>query len=361
MFRQMSGRDTRLNGIAITLTVSAVLFCCAGANREEEGGASQGQETPLRQLAADRGIMIGAAVGARMLRTDSVYCEVLQREFDMVATENAMKFAPIHPARDRYAFDRADTVVQFAQKHNMKIRGHTLVWHKQLPRWLTQREWSRQELVECLHEHIATVVGRYRGQVEYWDVVNEAVFKDGSLRTNIWHEIIGPSYIELAFRWAHEVDPSAKLFYNDFEAEGLGTKSDGVYDLLVDLLARDVPIHGVGLQMHVDLAGAPDPDALRTNIERLAELGLEVHSTEMDVRLPQPPNDEHFQAQAEIYRSILVTALRSQGFKAFVTWGFTDRYSWIPRFFPGTGSALILDVDYQPKPAYDGLREALKM
>jgi endo-1,4-beta-xylanase len=197
-----------------------------------------------------------------------------------------------------------------------------------------------------------TVVGHYKGRIYAWDVVNEAINDDGTLRDTVWLRNIGSEYIELAFRWAHEADPQALLFYNDYGAEGLGVKSDAVYNLVKNLLEKGVPIHGVGLQMHVSLESPPNPQEVAANIKRLNELGLIVHITEMDVRLTTPPRWEDFVRQAEIYYSILKVCLSADNCKAFIMWGFTDKYSWIPGFFSGYGSALIFDESYSPKPAY---------
>ncbi|MGQ9597591.1 MAG: endo-1,4-beta-xylanase [Thermoproteota archaeon] len=306
---------------------------------------------PLRILAERHGIYIGAAVGANQLSIDK-YAETLRREFNILTTENALKFEVVHPERDTYSFNEADTIIAFAEANGMKVRGHTLVWHEQLPEWVRQGNYSHEEWVRILQDHIKTVVGKYRGRIYAWDVINEALNDDGSLRNTVWLQNIGPEYIELAFRWAHEADPQALLFYNDYGSEGLGTKSDGVYNLVKSLLERGVPIHGVGLQMHVSLEYFPSPQSVAANIKRLNDLGLDVHVTEMDVRIRMPVTSEELTRQAEIYRDTLKACLSAKNCTAFVIWGFTDRYSWIPSFFSGYGSALILDELYEPKPAY---------
>ncbi|NEQ87154.1 MAG: endo-1,4-beta-xylanase, partial [Moorea sp. SIO2I5] len=188
--------------------------------------------TTLRSLAKERGISIGTAVQVKPLREDDTYQEVLAREFNLVTPENTMKFGRLHPKRDRYNFTNSSTIVNFAQANQMQVYGHTLVWHNNLPDWLKEKEWSRQELIDILREHIYTVVSRFRGQIVVWDVVNEAIANNGSLRKTIWLQGIGPEYIEMAFRWAHEADPQATLFYNDHEAEELGKKSDAIYALV---------------------------------------------------------------------------------------------------------------------------------
>lgn len=313
----------------------------------------------LRKLATPRNVWIGTAVAPEPLRCEPAYAGVLGREFSMVTTENALKFGPVHPARDRYDFEAADAIVKFAESNDMWVRGHTLVWHIQQPAWLEEGKWTRDELIEVLREHITTVVGRYRGRIAAWDVVNEAIEEDGTLRDTLWLQVIGPEYIELAFRWAHEADPDALLFYNDYACEGLGCKSDAVYALVQGMLERDVPIHGVGLQSHLVLASPPDLEGVRANIERLGDLGLLVHVTEMDVRMQGEPTEAKLKRQAQMYGEFLETCLAAENCTAFVLWGFTDRHSWIPGFQPGWGSALIFDESYQPKPAYEALRGVL--
>jgi len=309
-------------------------------------------------LAQGKGIWIGSAIAVQPLREESIYGETLAREFNAVTAENALKFAPLRPAQDQYAFADADAIVEFAEAHDMLVRGHALVWHNQLPGWLVERDWTREELMEILRDHIMTVVGRYRGRIAVWDVVNEAVADSCVLGDTIWLETIGPDYIEMAFRWAHEADPDALLFYNDYGCEGYGDKSDALYDLLRELLQRGVPVHGVGLQMHIGIGQSPDPQDVRDNITRLAELGLQTHISEIDVRVPGEPTEESLRQQAILYRNMLSACLSVPDCKGFVMWGFTDRHSWVPAFFPGWGSALIFDESYRPKPAYAALKSA---
>jgi endo-1,4-beta-xylanase len=332
----------------------------------DEGGAYVATEPPLRALADARGMAVGAAVNPAPLRCTETYGRVLGREFNMVTTENALKFGPVHPEPGRYDFADADLIVDFAEDHAMQVRGHALVWHQQVPVWLDPEAGGTLDVTpaqreEVLREHITTVVGRYAGRIAVWDVVNEAIGEDGSggLRETLWLAALGPGYIDRAFRWAHEADPDALLFYNDYGAEGMGGKSQQVYDLVADMVARGVPIHGVGLQMHLALGEVPDLAAVRANMTRLGELGLQVHITELDVRLPADPAPALVARQAEIYRTMMEVCLAVDACTAYVTWGFTDRYSWIPSFYPGMGEALIFDAAYRPKPAYTALREAL--
>jgi endo-1,4-beta-xylanase len=324
--------------------------------------ATAGPAAALRILAQAKGIDIGAAVAIGPLKQDETYRSLLAREFSMITAEGAMKFWALHPDRDRYWFDTADMLVGFARSNGMKVRGHTLVWHQVLPPWLTGGRFTRGELIDILKDHILTVVGHYRGQIVAWDVVNEAVEDPqwgGGLRKTLWLQVIGPEYLGMAFRFANVADPESRLFLNEYGAEALGQKSDAVYTLLRDLLRSGVPVHGVGLQMHVSLDSPPRVEDVLTNIRRLADLGLEVHITELDVRIRAPVTDEKLAAQARLYREVTRACLAVTRCKAIVLWGFTDKYSWIPRYFPGYGSALIFNEAYQPKPAYYAIGEAL--
>jgi len=321
---------------------------------------------PLRELAADR-LRIGAAVEPAHLE-EPEYAATLAREFNQVEPENAMKFVRVHPGPVTYNFGPADSLVAFAQSHRMAVRGHTLVWHQQLPSWLTGGRYSFVELSSILADHIYTVVKHFAGQVYAWDVVNEAFNDDGSLRSTLWSDAPGigregAGYIEQALRWAHAADPNALLFYNDFGAEPVNAKSDAIYRMARDFLSRGVPLDGIGLQMH--LRGEPLPlDKIDENLTRLEGLGLQVQITELDVGLPvdaagkaAPPD---IARQAEIYADVVALCLKHPRCTAIQTWGFTDKYSWIPSWFPGNGSALEFDAQYQPKRAYEAMEKALR-
>jgi endo-1,4-beta-xylanase len=314
----------------------------------------------LRSLAQAAGIRIGTAVNVEALSRDAAYAQLLAREFNLVTPENAMKFSVVQPERGRFDFTQADALVEFAEAHAMQVNGHVLVWHQQLPDWLAHGQFSRDELKDILREHIRTLVTRYRGRVASWDVAAEAVDEDGRLRDTFWSRGIGPDYLDLAFRWAHEADPQAHLRYNDYGGEGDGIKSDGIYDLMAELRRKGAPLHGIGLQMHASLNDAPRPSEVRINMKRLAALGLQTHITEMDVMLPLPASRADLRAQAALYRDMLQACLAVPQCRSFSTWGASDRYSWIPDFFPGQGAALLIDKDARAKPAYHSIRRQLR-
>ncbi len=313
----------------------------------------------LRSLAQKHNLFIGSAVNVKALSKDFLYRDNLSREFNIITAENAMKFKYLHPKANYFDFTKADYLMAFASANQMEVRGHTLVWHYALPDWLKEGDWTRDELIGILENQIKTVVGRYRGQIIAWDVVNEAIADDGTLRNSFWLENIGPEYIEMAFRWAYEADPNALLIYNDYGAEGLNRKSDAIYRLIKSLLANNVPIHGIGLQMHIPVDSPPNVRDVADNMSRFANLGLQVHITEMDVRIKKPSVVSDFQEQAKIYRDILRSCLLVEKCNTFVTWGFSDRYSWIPDHFKGWGDALLFDRSYKAKPAYYKLLEEL--
>jgi endo-1,4-beta-xylanase len=270
-----------------------------------------------------------------------------------------MKWACVHPAPDRWRFEPADAVVAFAQDQGMRIRGHTLVWHQQLPAWV-EACLTPAALRAALADHVGRLVGRYRGRVAAWDVVNEAVADAGGLlRDTVFSRRLGAGYIAEAFRIAHAADPGALLFYNDYGAEGLGDKSDRVLRLVGGLVAQGVPIHGVGLQMHLRADEAPAAEHLRANIRRLAELGLVVAVSEMDVQVHMLPGDRpaRLAAQQRVYRDVVGACVAEPGCHAVTFWGFTDAHSWINTTF-GPDAPLLFDAQYAPKPAFFGVLDA---
>jgi len=320
---------------------------------------AQAQGTGLRDLAAARGIDIGAAVAVSPLAGDEQYRTVLAREFGMVVGENAFKWESLHITPNLYFFDQTDEIVAFAEANGMKVRGHTLVWHSQNPGWLARKIKTRDEAIAVLKDHIQTVVGRYKGRIAAWDVVNEAVDDStGELRESPWLTAIGPDYIALAFQFAHEADPAAKLYYNDYGAEGVGGKGDAVYELVKGLKEQGVPIDGVGWQGHFQ-ANSFISD-MKINGQRIADLGLEVSITELDIRIPIPATETGLAGQAKTYGNVTRICLDLPNCKAIATWGFTDLHSWVPGFFTGAGAALPFDENYQPKPAYEAIAGALR-
>jgi endo-1,4-beta-xylanase len=320
---------------------------------------SNAQNRPLRVPADERGFFIGAAVDMSPFRNEPQYLETLRREFNIIVAENAFKMDAVRPSRTAFNFTDTDALVSFAQANNMRVRGHTLVWHNQLPGWLTSGNFTRDQVIDIMRDHIFTFVGRYRGMVEAWDVVNEAIDDNAQMRNSFWLQRIGPDYIRLAFEFARQADPDAKLYYNDYSIEGLTAKSNAVYNLVSSLKNQGVPIDGVGWQHH-QINGFRIGQANRDNARRLAALGLEISLTEMDVRISLPTTSDELQQQALAYSDSINFCLTEPNCVSLVTWGFTDRYSWIPGTFSGFGDALIFNANYQPKPAYVALLNGLE-
>lgn len=277
-------------------------------------GAVVGEQS-LREAARGSGLLIGTAVRPAHL-SEAAYASTLAREFNTLEPEDALKWEVVHSERQSFDFSQADQIVDFASRHDMKVRGHMLVWHQQNPKWLTEGKYTSGELAEILEKHIRTVVGHYRGKIFAWDVVNEAFdeLHPGQMRSTIWSDQPGIglagngfTYIERCFRWAHEADPQALLFYNDAEAEVVNPKSDAIYAMVRDFRQRGVPIDGVGFQMHIANLHA-DVASISANIKRFTALAVQVHITKMDVALPVDADGnaraEDLQTHTDIYRQI---------------------------------------------------------
>jgi endo-1,4-beta-xylanase len=236
------------------------------------------------------------------------------------------------------------------------------VWHNQLPTWLTtgvaNGTITPDQLRAILRQHILDEVGHFRGRIAQWDVVNEALNEDGTLRSTIWLQQLGPGYIADAFRWAHQADPRVKLFYNDFNLEGIGAKSNAALALVQQLRSEGVHVDGVGFQGHLAVQ-FPAPGMLAQNMKRFDDAGFITELTEADVRMLLPSDATKLDAQAEGYRVMLDACLLTRHCNGVTVWGFTDAHSWVPGVFTGQGAADLLDENLQPKPAYEAMRTDL--
>jgi endo-1,4-beta-xylanase len=309
--------------------------------------------TPLRDLAASKGRYFGNAMTAGDFN-DSAYRTLSAREAGVVTPGNEMKWDATEPSRGNFTFTRGDQVVAGAVAAGQKVRGHTLVWHNQTPSWA--QNLSAAELRSAMVNHITTVVGHYRGKVFAWDVVNEAFAEDGTRRQSFWQQKLGDGFIAEAFRAARAADPTAKLYYNDYNTDGIGAKSDGVYAMVKAFKQQGVPIDGVGLQAHLVVGQVPS--TTQQNIKRLADLGLDVAITELDIRMKTPPDSGKLAQQAQDYSKVVNACLAVTRCVGITTWGLSDNHSWIPGVFPGEGAALPFDGNLQPKPAYNAMSAA---
>lgn len=343
---------------AVALVGVALLITGAGAQL----ASAHPDPVPLRALAAGTGVRIGTAVDMAALADDTTYRRKVAREFNSVTAENVMKWESVEPSRGTYDWGKADDLVRFARAHGQAVRGHTLVWHSQLPGWLTtgvaDGSIGAEELRGILKAHITKEVKRYKGKIYEWDVVNEVFEEDGSLRDSIWLRELGPSYIEDAFRWAHAADPKARLFLNDYNVEGVNAKSTAYYDLAKRLRAEGVPVQGFGIQGHLAIQYG-FPGQVAENLARFEKLGMQTAFTEVDVRMILPVEEAKLAAQATYFRGLLDACVQARRCTSFTVWGFSDKYSWVPGVFAGQGAATLMDEEFGRKPAYVAVGEGL--
>jgi endo-1,4-beta-xylanase len=332
------------------LVAAAIMLVAAPA------ATAKAKDRGLRDVA--RRPLIGTAVDMSALANDPPYKAAIAREFNTVTPENVMKWETVEPQQGVTDFSQGDALVRFARANRQAVRGHTLVWHSQLPTWLTSGTFTNEQLEAILRRHIFEEAGHFRGRIYAWDVVNEAFNEDGTLRDTIWLRALGPDYIAKAFIWAHKADPHARLYYNDYNLESIGPKSDAALALVKQLKARHVPIDGVGFQGHLGIQ-YPYPDTFGDNLQRFAAAGFDVAITEADVRMVLPVTPEKLATQATYFGDMMRSCVAVRRCVTFTLWGFTDKYSWVPGFFAGEGAATPLDEAFQPKPAYFALRDAL--
>jgi len=295
---------------------------------------------------------LGAAVSARPAREDRDYLRAFASNFTSMTPENEMKWAIVHPDRDRYAFGEADALVDLGRGLGKRVRGHTLVWDLQLPKWVSERDWEAPELRRVLVDHVKTVASHFRGRVAQWDVVNEPFLPSGRLKENVFSRVLGPGYIALAFRAARSADPRAKLFLNENYSEHPGPKQDALVRLAASLRRRGVPLDGVGLQSHTTAESAPGAARLARTMRRFARLGLDVEITELDVALARGAS---LGPQARAYGAAARACAAEPRCTGLTVWGVTDRWSWIG----ADKRPLPLDGRGRPKPALAAVKDAL--
>jgi endo-1,4-beta-xylanase len=364
------------------LLAAGLLAGCAARRQSETAPAGP----PTLKEAFAGTFLVGAALNrAQFSGQDAAGAALVADQFNSTSPENALKWEAVHPRLAGYDFAPADQYVAFGERHHMFVVGHTLVWHNQTPRWVFEdadgRPVSRDTLIARMRDHIQTVVGRYRGRVGGWDVVNEALNDDGTMRRTAWDTIIGDDFVAMAFRFAHDADPGAELYYNDYSVEN-AAKRQGVVALIRRLQAEGVPVTGVGIQGHYRL-DFPTMPQLDSTITAFAALGVKVMITELDVDVlpravrqtgadvtlraearaelnpwPTAFPDSMQQALARRYADLFGVFLRHSGQITRVTfWGVTDAGSWKNNWpVPGrTNYPLLFDRQGKPKPAYDAV------
>ncbi|KAJ4213190.1 NAD(P)H-dependent D-xylose reductase (XR) [Fusarium solani] len=288
-------------------------------------------------------------------------------EFGAITPENAMKWQSVQPRRGEFTFSSADQHANFAVNNNKELRCHTLVWHSQLAPWVEAGNFDNQTLVKIMEDHINTVAGRYRGKCTHWDVVNEALNEDGSYRQTVWYKTIGEAYIPMAFRLAAKADPNAKLWYNDYNLEYNNAKTAGAARIVKLIQSYGVKIDGVGLQGHLVVEPTPTQptitpsrETLEGALRKFTDLGVFVEYTEVDIRMKTPATKEKLEEQSKAYQRVVESCMAVKKCIGITLWGVSDKYSWIPSTFQGEGAALVWDEEFQKKPAYSGILNAIK-
>jgi len=346
---------------------------------------------PILKDILESDFYIGTALNFdQILGKDQNSLEIFRKHFNSVTSENVMKWEKIHPELNKYNFEFADSFVALGERNNMFIIGHTLIWHSQVPDWVFEDEsgnlLDRDLLLQRMRDHILSVVGRYKGRVDGWDVVNEAVEGDGQMRKNKWFEIIGEDYVQKAFEYASEADPEAKLYYNDFSLCDTGRRA-GVVRMISDLKSKGVPIDGIGIQGHW-LFHYPSSELLEETIQILSELDIDIMITEMDIAI-LPRKREYtgadisvnFELKKELdpyseglpdsiqtklanrYSELFEVLHRQRDKISRVTlWGVHDGQSWLNNWpIKGrTSYPLLFDREYQTKPAFNAIVHAVE-
>jgi endo-1,4-beta-xylanase len=368
----------KLRKLAVAVAGAALLTsgAVASASASNESNHYRPPSDSLRVLASKVGLRIGTAVNPYDLNTPA-YRNITASQFSSVTPENEMKWETVEPTRGTYNWAAADRLVSFAKAHGQLVRGHVLLWHNQIPSWLTTGVQNgtigKGELRALVHKHITDEVTHFKGKIWQWDVANE-FFTDANPSTmnpnDFWVANLGKGIVADAFRWAHAADPKALLFYNDYNIageDGSNAKFNAAYAFVKDLKEHGVPINGVGDQGHLDLQYG-FPTKMTADLQQYANLGLKVAITEADVRTfvnnatDQVPTDQlAIPAHAYYYDQMLKACLFVRSCISFTVWGFADTQSWVPGVFKGEGYANIYDVNLQPKPAYTTMQQDLKL
>ncbi|KAK4148302.1 glycoside hydrolase superfamily [Dichotomopilus funicola] len=289
-----------------------------------------------------------------------------RKEFGMFTPENSQKWMSTEPFQGNFSFAQADRVAQRARSNRQLLRCHTLTWHSQLPPFVQNTTWNPAALTALLTAHLTTVMRHYAGRCYAWDVVNEALAENGTMRSDppsVFLSILGPSYIPLSFTIAAAADPSAKLYYNDFNLETIPAKADGAVGIVKQIRAAGARIDGVGFQAHMNVGQTPKREELAGTLRRFAALGVDVAITELDIahgKVPVAPGGVEEVQQARDYAAVVGACLDVEACVGITVWQFTDRYSWVPSTFPGKGQACMFAEDYRPKLAYDAVVGLLK-
>lgn len=349
--RRVAGRV-----LAAVVLFGAVL---AGSASLPSGPATAATPT-LRQLADAAGVRIGGTLDPGEIGT--LHSDTLAREFNSLTAENAMKWYTIQPTRGVFDFTGGDAVLGFAEANAMTVRGHNLVWAQDqfTPAWVKAIA-DPTELRQVVHDHIATVLNHYRGRITRWDVVNEPLsYTANAPSDSVFQRVLGPDWLVDVYTDAHSVDPTIELWLNETLTDWVPGKHAAMLDLVRGLQAAGVPLYGIGIQTHRPSVEGPDRAVYQQMLQDVADLGLKVAVTELDV--PTAPTDpDAFARQAEAYRTIVTSCLAVAACEEVTTWGVGDASTWLDHvgYLATPTRPLLFDDDYQPKPAYWAVAEVL--
>jgi len=341
----------------VTLAIS-LLLC----------GVSFVNAQTLRSLAAERGRYVGSILNSEWFNNGlgsnaTTYESIHKAQFNVVVAENEMKFDALEPSKNTFSWTKADKLMTYAEANGMRVRGHALAWHSQVPSWVSNSSWTRTTLLAVLKNHITTVVTHYKGRIQEWDVVNEAIDGSSWRTESIWYKTIGADFIDSAFVWAHAADPSAELYYNDYGIEwGTGNNSKAGFLLTQCQKWKNngIPITGVGTQTHIANTHTGTPANVKALATALKNLGMTLQITELDIGFNSgtTPTASDLAAQGHLYAQFMDLFLEATNMKSLVIWGFTDKYSWLPSS-QSKDYGLIYDKSMVKKPAYDSLMASL--
>ncbi|KAJ0342545.1 hypothetical protein KNSL1_010665 [Colletotrichum chrysophilum] len=295
--------------------------------------------------------------------TNTEYVAILKdnKMFGAITPGNGQKWQFTEKSQGVFSYTSGDEIATFAKDNSMLLRCHTLVWHSQLPTWVSSGTWTKEQLTSIIETHISNVAGHYKGQCYSWDVVNEALNEDGTYRDSVFYKVLGTDFIPISFKAAAAADADAKLYYNDYNIELAGNKQKEVLNIIKSIKDAGAKIDGVGLQAHLIVGSAGSRSALSTVLKSYVDAGVtEVAYTELDIRHKSIPADTTAQEQqATDYASVVGACLDVAECVGVSIWDYTDKYSWIPPVFPGTGEALPWDENLKPKPAYTSISSLL--
>ncbi|KAJ3034114.1 hypothetical protein HDV00_005435 [Rhizophlyctis rosea] len=325
--------------LSAALAAAALFQCVSGQTLKSAANAS--------------GRYFGTAIDNGRL-SDTTFTTIAAREFDVMTHENSLKWEAVEPSNNQFSWTNADQLVTFAQQNNLKIRGHTLVWHSQLPSWVANGSWTKTTLSAVIVNHVKTIVTRYKGKMAQWDVVNEIFNEDGTARDSVFSRTFGglDEFVTLAFNTARAADPDVKLFINDYNLDYNGAKATAMVNLVKRLKAAGVPIDGIGSQAHLIVGQISS--SFKSTLQSLGDAAGYTALTEVDIRATTPVSSSSLAQQKTDYTTVVGACATISSCIGVTVWGITDKYSWVPQTFSGQGAALLWDDNYNKKSAYDG-------